>query len=43
MKTIYIIKATESPKQYLRVIPINNADSFLLQDNSVFLRLESLK
>ena len=25
------------------VIPLNNADSFLLQDNAIFLRLESLK
>ena len=24
-------------------IPLNNADSFLLQDNVIFLRLESLK
>ena len=36
MTTIQTIKITD-------VIPLNNDNLFLLQDNAIFLRLESLK
>ena len=39
MKAIQAIKIAMS----LEVIPLRNADSFLLQDNAIFLHLESLK
>ena len=38
MKTIQ----TKKSALFFKVIPLNNADGFLLQDNDIFLRLESL-